>query len=174
MGTRCGAMVAALALALPARASGPDLVLDTPEFSIRLPAGAERTEQKVDTAAGPVTVVMYLADYGDRAVVFSWVDYPDSFAQLPPDRLLDGARDGAITNSKATLTRDEPLSLVDGSTRWPGRLVEGVRPPDFVSRAKIYLVRARLYQFLVAFKQGSTPGPEVEAMLASFKLKSGR
>jgi hypothetical protein len=168
------AMLAALLIAAPAVAGEPSQLVDTAEFSVKLPAGAERSEQSLETAAGEVKLVSWTDGGGRFAVNLTYADYPKSFADLSPDLLLDGARDGALANVKAAKTKEEKISIEAGGKKYPGRLVQGSKPEGVALTVTLYMVGSRLYQLIAVYPADEKPLPAYQEMVSSFALKPAK
>lgn len=170
-------MAVTLLLAAGFAAAGEPGQVETAEFTARLPSGAERKDQAVDSPAGPLSIVMWQHEAQDGFVALTYVDYPPAvIRQALPQKVLDGGRDGAIANINGTLTRDVQVFIDSGAPRrsWPGRLIEATTPQGMTMRARIYLVDARLYQLISVFPSGKAAPAAFEALVASFKLKPPR
>ncbi len=161
-------------LAVPALGAEPSQLVDTAEFSVKLPAGAEHSEQTLPTDAGDVKLASWSAGSGSFAVNLSIADYPKTIADLSPDVLLDGARDGALGSMKAAGVKEEKLTIDGGGKQWPGRRVQGKTPDGVAVTATLYLVGARLYQLIAVYPGDDKPLPAYAEMLASFKLKPAK
>lgn len=168
---RCLAALVAGLLAAPAPAE-PSQTVETAEFSIRLPAAAERSEHTVPTAAGDLQVITWLLATDDAAVALMYSDAPAGAEQPPPEETLDRARQGALAKAQAELVREEKVTLEGpGGKRWPGRTFTGRSDQGVAYDCTIYLVGRRLYQ-LIAVHRAEEPIPPAHAeMVASLRLK---
>ena len=93
-------------------------------FTLRLPEEPEVQNETVPTEAGDIEMAMYLTESDDRMVMLSHNGFPASVADLIAagddafvQSLLDGGRDGAVSNVGGTL-QDEKQITVAG---FPGR-----------------------------------------------------
>ena len=82
-----------------------------------------------------------------------------------PERVLDGARDGAVGNVNGVLRSEQRIALGGH----PGRDLVVDVPGQVVARQRIYLVGRRLYQLIVVTDQPPS-SPEIERSLNSFRL----
>jgi hypothetical protein len=170
--TSTAAAVLALALAGPSLAMDPgpsDSLVETPEFTIRLPAGARRSEEP--SSSGP-QLVSWMAVTARGTFGLLYADFPTDLTALDTRRLLDGARDAMLARVEGTPLAERDVSCdLDGVRRWPGRELEARTGAGAGVAVRICLVGARLYQLVAV----SPAGPEVPAefgpMVASFRLR---
>lgn len=172
MNRRLAALAAGILAAAPSLAAEPWQQIDTAEFSIRLPAGTERSEQTLQTAAGDIQVIAWLHSTSSFAVGLMYSDFPENLPLRPPELTLDDARDGALANVEAKLVREEKVSLEgpDGK-QWPGRSFQGRSEQGVAYTSIAYLVGRRLYQFIAVHRAEDPTPPSHAEMVASFKLK---
>lgn len=133
-------------------------------FSALYPQGPTLNKQNVDTAAGTVEVRSYMVDLGSTALFVAVCDYGQAAAGKDPNVLLQGAKNGAIQNAHARLTRESNITL----GTYPG--VEFEASSDAaLFHARIYMVGTTLYQTLVVVTTGSQY-PDTVRFLDSFQL----
>jgi hypothetical protein len=97
-------------------------------------------------------------------------DYPE-FVVSSSDvgNMLDGARDGAVSNVGGTLLSENQIRLqgYPGRELWIEADVDG---QEGLARARIFLVGRRMYQILVAGPKSQFPSQDAERCLNSFLL----
>jgi serine/threonine-protein kinase len=140
-------------------------------FSALMPGTPQYKKQPIQTAAGAIDMHMFSREFGNSsAYIIMYADYPQSVTSVPADKLLDGARDGAVGNSKGKLVQESGLILDGGH---PGRELTVDMDGKGRMKLRLFMVRQRLYQVMVL---GSNPEfIESEAntkYLTSFKLIS--
>lgn len=115
-------------------------------FSIGMPGQPTASSQTATTTAGPIEIHLFEYSPADQktAYVVSYNDYPAG-AVGEPQGTLDGAVQGAITNSKATLVQSHAIDLGGVPGRDYTATVQGGS-----LHGHIYLKGLRLYQVLVA------------------------
>jgi hypothetical protein len=140
-------------------------------FSVMMPATPVDSVASKPTDVGTLDVHLSLADMGDQAYLVGYSDYPDSFKSLPPETVLAGAENGAITESGSTLLSKKSITI-DGH---PG--VELVlQPPNSaatgVSRAysRLYWVAPRMYILFAGGAETSEVNQRSIKFLDSFAL----
>ncbi len=81
---------------------------------------------------------------------------------------LDGARDGALRNSRATLTKETKIRL---QGKFPGREVEASLPGGIGKmRVRFFIVNGKIYQTLVLGQSGFVDSKNAEKFLNSLAL----
>lgn len=144
-------------------------------FQARLPGTPVVTSRDVDTQAGKVPLVQYVANAEPLGYIITYVDY-DADSSKDAKNLLDLTRDLTVQASKGTKVLSE-RKVTTG--RHPGRALDvevpiGDDPRAGILRCRIYLVKRRLYQMLVVVPKADAKAPDVEAFLNSFKLLTPR
>jgi hypothetical protein len=140
------------------------ITFSSPEgsFSIGMPGQPTASSQTASTAAGPIEIHLFEFATADQktAYMVSYNDYPAG-AVGEPQGTLDGAVQGAITNSKATLVQSHAIDL--GGV--PGRDYTATVAGGSL-HGHIYLRGSRLYQVLIA----GSDLPSEDAFLGSFAI----
>jgi NADH dehydrogenase/NADH:ubiquinone oxidoreductase subunit G len=120
-------------------------------FSISLPSAPQQNKDNVVTDAGTIETRSYLVELARAALFIGVSDFDKRAAQSDPDKLLQGARDGALQNSKSHLVSEKKLML----GIYPGIEFEGASDEAHFT-ARVYLVGTRMYQTLVVAPIGQT------------------
>ena len=137
-------------------------------FTALFPGSPRSQNLSVPTAIGAVTANMVLLDSSDGAVGVMYADYPWTLIQQGNvDKMLDGARDGAVANVNGRLVEEKPISLLDA----PGReyLIQ-IKETAFC-RSRIYLVKNRLYIVQALGSKERVQSKEAEKFLNSFEFQ---
>ncbi|MHC4621910.1 MAG: hypothetical protein ACYTEQ_29580, partial [Planctomycetota bacterium] len=115
-------------------------------FSVMFPGKPKKTLQSVNTPAGEIAVVTFFAGSKESGFAVGYSDYPQQAIDASdPVQMLDGARDGAVTNAGGEL---EDENVIDFHGR-PAREIQ-IRVPDKINiRARLILIDNRLYQVMV-------------------------
>jgi hypothetical protein len=115
-----------------------------------------------------ISMTTYTVERGDGAFIVAVADYPANLASADPNKVLEGARDGALKNVQATLTTSEATSL--GAV--PGIAFTGTMAANNgVVTTRIFLDGVRLYQiFAVGDAASQRLTDDTAAFLDSFKL----
>jgi hypothetical protein len=133
-------------------------------FTAAMPAAPSEKKQQVKTATGQLGVVMLVAEGRDSTVfVISYADYPEAELKGSVHKRLDHARDGAVASARGTLRSEKAIDLKGH----PGRDIVIEKNGETAVRARIFLVKNRLYQVMVL---GAPPAGDVASFLASFGL----
>lgn len=120
-------------------------------FSARMPTAPKRSTQKVETPAGPVTVVIYLSEASISAYSVSYVDLPHGHGDLP------GAIAGSAKNDGGAV-QDEKATTYNGFPARDARITgaEGGRVTVFT---RVILAKGRLYQLQYLHRGGRDTAP---------------
>jgi hypothetical protein len=133
-------------------------------FNITFPSEPALQKQNVPTDAGTFELRAYLVTVGEAALYVGVCDYGSAVVGRDPETVLQGAKNGAIENVKAHLTREKKITL----GTYPG--VEFEAENDTMHfNARIYLVGTTLYQTLTAAPLAH-PYAGVTRFLDSFQL----
>jgi hypothetical protein len=152
-------------------------------YRIELPGKPTEFEMPVVTKAGRIQFKMIRLSVKSKACgapkvgcmfMFGYGDYPKKLARKAKIRkMLDGARDGMVRGTKGTLIKEKKFD-VDGN---PARelWVSRTAPPGFPGakltiRARLIVVKNRLYQLQAISGGQYDKAPEIEKILDSFKL----
>lgn len=161
----------------PSTPTSSGKLYDSPDgrFSITLPPGfgAFTSQQKTQpTAAGPIELTILQSENTQGACVVGYSDFPEaSFVGRTPKKMLEDGRDGALKNIKATLEKQEDLTVqgktglaIYGSTNQGGK--------DIYVRFHFILDKPRAYQMgYLAYNRADLDKPEVQAYFDSFRMK---
>ncbi len=154
------------------KAEWKDFKSEAGAFSVQLPGTpVEKTEPVNVAKLGTINMVTYTLEQKDGAYMAAYNDYPYGlFEQTTPDKVLDGARDGAVRNVQDGKLVSEQKIELDGN---PGRdiVAEGMQQNiTFVVKARIYLVKYRLYQAMAILPKEQSSSIDAAKFLDSFKL----
>jgi len=143
-------------------------VSETGRFSAALPEDPIEDVQTLPTSAGDLEVHFFTLEKENAIYMVVYSDYPaEVVAQSSPTVMLDGARDGAVSNVQGTLLNEEEITIND----YPGRALK-VRASDGQAtvHSRVYLVDNRLYQVMVVIPGSADLPTEAEDFLDSFKV----
>jgi hypothetical protein len=124
------------------------------KFTVNMPGTPVKNDTTVPSAIGPIPVHIYALDNGGDAYFVGYSEYPsDAFASRDPEKLLDGARDGAVNNIQGEVTEEHPISL----SGYTGREVTGKSTSQNISFTyRFFLANPRLYMAFY-YKYGDQP-----------------
>ena len=135
-------------------------------FRASFPSEPRVQKRNVPTDAGTFELRSYIVESGQVALFVGVCDYGAQVAGSDPAKMLQGAKNGALQNSKS--------HLLDGSEKL--LTFQGYPALEFQSesdaahfRARIYMVGTTLYQALVVSPLG-TPYANTQEFLDSFAL----
>lgn len=138
-------------------------------FQINAPVTPKEETKELKTVLGTMPLKLFSGSLSDTAMfMVGYADFPKGTTALGNiDDMLDGAVNGATTNTKGTLVRSKKITL--GTN--PGREADiEILGGKVTIRSRFYLVNDRLYQVLVLTPTTDLNAAEVSNFLDSFKL----
>jgi hypothetical protein len=133
-------------------------------FTASWPSEPAMSRQNVPTDTGTFELRSYLVDNDPVGMMVGVCDYGAAAAGRDPDSVLQGARNGALQNTKTNLLRERKIALGENHG------VEFESENDTLHlTVRVYLVGTRLYQVLVGYPI-STPFKDAARFLDSFQL----
>ena len=139
------------------------------DCSVMIKGDPKENNQVVNTVLGPVTAYSYESEVAGIAYLISYADYPAQYnlSGVDPQKLLDASRDNMAKNVFGRIT-SETLISIDG---YPGRSITVAADNGGAAKAKIYLVKNRLYMLIVATSSSRIYRNSVGEFLDSLKLE---
>lgn len=139
-------------------------------FSVMTPVVMEEASQEIDTAIGKIKIVMYGGELEGAAFQVGYNDYPEGFVTDDNSAdLLDGAREGMVSNIGGTLVSEKKLTLKG----FPGREIVAtvmIEEMEATVKARVFIAGSRLYQIIVVAPQDGADAQRIDAFLQSLKL----
>lgn len=133
-------------------------------FQASYPSEPSTQKKDVDTQAGKFELRTYTVEVGDVALFIGVCDYGEQAAKGDPDSLLQGAKNGALMNSRSHIVSEQRITLDD----YHG-LQFDAESDSAHFRARLYMVGSTLYQALVVFPLGKSYD-QTNKFLDSFQL----
>jgi hypothetical protein len=134
-------------------------------FTAIFPNEPREMYKDIATAAGNVTVVTYRVELKSIVYSVSFTDYPESFGEIDPEKILTGVRDGMKGDGSAK--KDEKTHL----DNIPGRDIV-IEAGKNQIRSRVYLSKRRLYQVMVSgttkIMADQAREKEIESFFSSF------
>jgi hypothetical protein len=159
-------------LAIPVRASAQTWTEYRPAgvgFSLEMPGQWTADVKDIDTAIGLVKGYMASIEMEGRAYLSMYIPYPpDRVRGKPVQPILDGARDGAVSNVHGHLRSEEQVTVGN----FAGRQLVIDAPNDLVLVHKFFMMDAILVQAVVVGHPGVEKDPSTLHFLQSLKLVS--
>lgn len=137
-------------------------------YSVEAPGSVTESTEKVATAIGSVTFHTAVCEGRTYGYASAYADFPDWVLQKDHQDLLGGARDGALHSLGGKLEKQTWLKL-EGHQGLEFRF--SVPDKKLKARARIYLVKNRLYQVIAAQSEDSYDEAAMERYLKSFQLR---
>lgn len=140
-------------------------------FAVMAPVPLKETTQSIKGKFGKVEMHMFMGQQGDTCYIVSYADFPPKQAHQPdPEKVLDGGRNGMVSNANGKLVFENKITLQGN----PGReLVIDAKDRSGAKgtvKARLFLVKNRLYEVMVAAPKGGISGLQMDDFLKSFRL----
>jgi hypothetical protein len=162
-------VIAGLLIAVAARAQAPGwqtYSYPSDGFSASYPSQPQLSSKEISTDAGPFELRSYMVEAGDVALFVGVCDYGSKASGNDPDQMLQGAKNGALSNSKSHLITERRITL----GVYPGLAFESESDDGSAHfTARVYMVGTTLYQTLVVNPIGK-PYSDAQRFLDSFQL----
>jgi len=133
-------------------------------FSATFPSKPSFETQNIPTDVGTVEYHTYTADDASATLSAGVTDFGSVLVGKDPDALLQGAKNGAVTNSKGRLVSEKPITL--GVNHGLAFEIDG---DDSRVTVRVYVVGTSLYEMMVASPLDSNYAG-TERFLDSLKL----
>jgi hypothetical protein len=114
-------------------------------FSASFPSQPQFEKQNVPTDAGTVEYHSYTAEDASATLIAGVTDFGAVLAGKDPDAILQGAKNGAVTNSKGRLISEKPITLATNH----GLAFDLDNDSAHVT-VRVYLVGTSIYEMIVA------------------------
>jgi hypothetical protein len=135
-------------------------------YSLEMPGEWTITVQDINTAVGTLKGYTATVDYGSTAYMSMYITYPDVVRGKPITPILDGARDGAVANTKGTLRNEQRVVV----SNLPAREIVIDTPQSVVIVLRYMMMDNILVQALVAGPKGIETKPDTKRFLESLKV----
>ncbi|HEX8921191.1 MAG TPA: hypothetical protein VF766_06915 [Pyrinomonadaceae bacterium] len=142
-------------------------------FTVEMPTKPVEDVVGQETSLGTLDTHTIAGNMGrDGIYVVAYTDFPVDATKVPASRILDGAAQGTVKNSGATMVSKKDITL-DG---YPGLEIEMTVPPSQVpggglAVCRIYWAAPRMYVMLVGGAESSEVYRDRAKFLDSFKLQ---
>jgi hypothetical protein len=164
MKTRVALLLAALPLVMAAdKADWFKLAPAGEKFSIMLPKEPRDLSPKASPDA-PIRSKVYL--YSDGVV--GGVAYTVNVTEMPGRVTPENVRDGLISGGRGKVISDEPFE--GGGAKGREFIITTSRESSRLSRVRVCVVKATIYQCMVAGPEPAVKGKDADKFLTSFAL----
>lgn len=166
MFTRLLALPLVLVLTVPALAEDKpwkEFTSKEAGFTVLFPGKPKLSKQEV---AG-TTVLQYSVETDGASYAVAYAELPAKAPEIK--KVLDGARDGAVRNTKGKLVSESEITL--GKDKHPGREILVEVAENVFLRQRFFLVDGqKMPQVIVAGKKEVVSSKDADRFLDSFKL----
>jgi hypothetical protein len=135
-------------------------------FNVLFPGTPKEQTEQVKLPEGQTATLFQIwvsLENDNIAYTVMYNDYPDEYGKVDPQKILEGARDGATKGR--TLMDDEVISL----NGIPGRAITATGSDGYNYAAHLYLDGVRLYQ-VVVISSKDHPATYTEEFMNSFRV----
>jgi hypothetical protein len=144
-------------------------VREFPDGRFKAMLGDEPKEktQHLKSEAGPLDVTTLAVKVSDNLTLsVTWTDYPDSFREVPREKLLAAVRDGLKTKNARLVTERAVVAADPNPAAKEIQFDHG----RYHTRTRLYLVGTRLYQVTATGKKDDVEGDFAGKFLVSFEV----
>jgi len=136
-------------------------------FTVLMPGKPKRERQNADTAVGKVETIMFTAGPRKAVCIVAYSDYPEALiSRAVPDKVLDGARDGAVNNINGKLISEKNISFHG----LPARDLQIEIPNKAFVNARLILKSPRFYQLMFIAPTNKSHEQDITKFFDSFKI----
>lgn len=156
--------------ACAAPAPSGDFKSDTGKFTVTIAQPLVESTQTVDTLAGKIDMHMFVAEIGKTTFIVAYSDYSDAVVQKDPQKVLDLAENGAVSNVNGNFLDNKKITL-DGNPGYEFLFESTAQTGETITtKAHFFLVGNRLYQVMALANSGEVDLTVIDPFLASFKV----
>lgn len=137
-------------------------------YSVEAPGTVTESADKVSTAIGTITFHTAVSEGRTWGYASAYADFPDWVISKDHKEMLTGARDGALHNVGGKLEKQTWIKL-EGHQGLEIRF--SVPDKKLKAKARIYLVKNRLYQVIAAQSEEGYDEAALDRYLESFRLR---
>ena len=134
-------------------------------YRIEYPGIPKAFQQEVQTQIGSIKILTQSLNWNGLDFFSAYSQYPN---EAPPERRLEGARDGAVRNVKGILREEQQLTVSGAPAK---RIIVDVPNPRLVGVQLLVVRDNRLSQAVVVGPVGSESSPDVARFINSFALE---
>ncbi len=140
---------------------------DAGNFSVLMPGKPKTEKQNIETAVGSVTMIMYTAGSSRAGCAVAFADYPQQLVDSSDaQKLLEGAKNGAIKNVKGTLVSETRVSF----NGLPARDLVIEVPGKAIINARLIIASPRFYQLMLITPKGQDHKEDIAKFFNSLKI----
>ncbi len=137
-------------------------------YSVEVPGTVKEDTSSVTTPIGAIAFHTAVSEGSDYGYATAYADFPDFVVKQDHKDLLTGARDGALRNIDGKLDKQTWIEI-DGHQGLEMTFTSSSK--KMKAKARIILVKNRLYQAIAAQTEDSYDEQEVDRYLKSFRLR---
>ena len=133
---------------------------------IEMPGEPKASNQKIDTVAGEIEVTLYILEVDGLAYLVNSTSIPPNAPKATIEERLNGARDGAVQNTKGKLVSEKKIKV--GVNQGRDLIIEKEEDGIFI-HARIVMVGRKLVQAL-AVNKNKEPNADTTRFLSSLQI----
>jgi hypothetical protein len=136
-------------------------------FNILMPGTPKTQNQTLETPVGKVPMTMYMSGSGSAGCAVAFADYPQQIIDsTDPQKLLEGAKNGAISNVNGKLVSETKVSF----NGLPARDVVIEVPGKAFITARFILAGPRFYELMLIAPKAKGHEQDISQFFNSFKI----
>jgi hypothetical protein len=136
-------------------------------FTVLLPGEPKREDQSADTPVGKVEMFMFTAGTSKIGCAISYTDYPEQMVNsTDPQKVLDGARNGAVSNVQGQLVSESKVNFYG----LPARDVVIEIPNKAFITTRLILASPRFYQLMFIAPTDKGHEQDISKFFDSFEI----
>jgi hypothetical protein len=138
-------------------------------YTVEMPGEAKENEDSAPTNAGEIKFYSATVEGPNYGYTAAYSDFPEAaVTSQKPDKMLEGARDGALKNINGKVEKTEMIEVqgnpaIEFSFAVPDQKMKG--------KARMILVKYRLYQLIAGQEESAYKEADLDKFLGSFKLQ---
>ncbi len=141
---------------------------DEGKFTVSMPGKPSKDIKNIPTAVGAISMYLFMVEKTNIAYMVAYSDYPAVVVEnSDPEKILDGAVNGAMQNMEGKLISQEQITYGED----PGREISfNAKKGIAKGKAVIVLSGNRLYQVMAVGSNARYPNKTVKKVIDSLEI----
>ena len=140
---------------------------DEGRFTVMMPGKPKTDNQTLESPVGKINMVMFTAGSSKAGCFVAYADYPEQLiSSTDPQKLLEGAKNGAIANVKGKLISEASIDFHG----FPAKEVNIEIPNKAFVTARFILTSPRFYELMFIAPKDIGHEDDIRQFFNSFKI----